>query len=90
MFNGCNQTWQWEIPVSAMDQQWTSWIASLESRHAQGFTVVSMDWFKEMLQENSMFYGRIMENLYKVQWFPVAFPLNHSIDSCNTNPKQFA
>jgi len=92
MFNGCYtlviEHGNGKSPT-AMDQLvgpagLPRWNLSVWTREIRLYYVVSMDWFKEMLQENSMFYGKIMENLYI--WFPVAFPLNHSIDSCNTNP----
>lgn len=48
------------------------WNLSVPTREIRLYYVVSMDWFKEMLQENSMFYGKIMENLYMV---PCSFSL---------------
>ena len=70
MLYSCNQTWLAEKSPTAC---WTSWLdqldfLSLESRpdtqNKAGIGVVSMDWFKEMLQENSMFYGKIYICIY--------------------------
>jgi len=53
----------------------------IHHRHPQisekhGESIPNIQWIglREKLQENPIFHGKIMENLYGFLWFPVDFP----------------